>query len=71
MIEYLTPAQIEQMKPAGAFVAHVLSTLQQTTTVGTDLLDIDRAAHDMIASGARRRATSTTTRRSAARSSVT
>ena len=48
MIEYLTPAQIEQMKPAGAFVAHVLSTLQQTTTVGTDLLDIDRAAHDMI-----------------------
>lgn len=36
------------MRPAGAFVARVLSELAATTTVGTNLLDIDARAHEMI-----------------------
>ncbi|MBK7720806.1 MAG: type I methionyl aminopeptidase [Austwickia sp.] len=48
MIEYLTPAEIDQMRPAGVFVAQVLAELQATTTVGTNLLDVDARAHAMI-----------------------
>lgn len=48
MIELRTPAEIEQMRPAGRFVAEVLATLRDETTVGTNLLTIDRRAHDMI-----------------------
>ncbi len=48
MIEHLTPREIEQMRPAGEFVAGVLADLAATTTVGTNLLDIDARAHDMI-----------------------
>lgn len=48
MIEILSPREIEQMKPAGEFVAHVLSTLQQEVRVGDNLLDIDARAHEMI-----------------------
>jgi len=48
MIELRTPAEIEQMRPAGRFVAEVLATLRDETTVGTNLLAIDRRAHDMI-----------------------
>lgn len=48
MIELRTPAEIEQMRPAGRFVAEVLATLRDETTVGTNLLSIDKRAHDMI-----------------------
>ncbi len=48
MIEYLTPAQIEEMKPAGRFVASVLNELMHSVEVGTNLLDIDARAHEMI-----------------------
>ena len=48
MIELRSPSQIEQMRAAGRFVADVLTRLSQTTTVGTNLLDIDAEAHRMI-----------------------
>ena len=48
MIELRTPAEIEQMRPAGRFVAETLATLKAETTVGTNLLDIDRRAHELI-----------------------
>ncbi|GEP46558.1 type I methionyl aminopeptidase [Microbacterium saccharophilum] len=48
MIELRTPAEIEAMRPAGRFVAEVLATLRDETTVGTNLLAIDRCAHDLI-----------------------
>jgi methionyl aminopeptidase len=48
MIELRTPAEIEAMRPAGRFVAEVLATLRDETRVGTNLLAIDRHAHDMI-----------------------
>ncbi|WP_336631279.1 MULTISPECIES: type I methionyl aminopeptidase [unclassified Microbacterium] len=48
MIELRTPAEIEAMRPAGRFVAEVLATLRDDTTVGTNLLSIDRRAHEMI-----------------------
>ncbi|GAB2835902.1 type I methionyl aminopeptidase [Microbacterium insulae] len=48
MIELRTPAEIEAMKPAGRFVAETLATLRDETKVGTNLLAIDRRAHDMI-----------------------
>ncbi|WP_125132132.1 type I methionyl aminopeptidase [Microbacterium sp. 10M-3C3] len=48
MIELRTPAEIEAMRPAGRFVAEVLATLRAETKVGTNLLTIDRRAHDMI-----------------------
>ena len=48
MIELRTPAEIEAMRPAGRFVAETLATLREETTVGTNLLAIDRRAHDLI-----------------------
>ncbi len=48
MIEYFTPREIEAMRPAGEFVAGVLATLQSEITVGTNLLEIDARAHDLI-----------------------
>ena len=48
MIELRTPAEIEQMRAAGRFVAEVLATLRDETKVGTNLLSIDKRAHDMI-----------------------
>ena len=48
MIELRTPAQIEQMKPAGAFVASVLTALQAKAAVGVNLLELDALAHQMI-----------------------
>ncbi|MDD7929787.1 type I methionyl aminopeptidase [Microbacterium thalli] len=48
MIELRTPAEIEAMRPAGRFVAEVLATLRDETKVGTNLLSIDRRAHEMI-----------------------
>ncbi|WP_166138049.1 type I methionyl aminopeptidase [Nocardioides ochotonae] len=48
MIELRTPAQIEQMKPAGRFVADVLTRLAEVADVGVNLLELDRVAHEMI-----------------------
>ncbi len=48
MIELRTPAEIEQMQPAGRFVAEVLTALSQAADVGVNLLDLDALAHDMI-----------------------
>lgn len=48
MIELRTPAQIEEMKPAGRFVASVLSALKEKAAVGVNLLELDALAHDMI-----------------------
>lgn len=48
MIELRTPAEIEQMRPAGRFVAEVLATLRDETKVGTNLLQIDKRAHELI-----------------------
>ena len=48
MIELRTPAEIEAMRPAGRFVAEVLATLRDETKVGTNLLSIDRRAHELI-----------------------
>ena len=48
MIELRTPAEIEAMRPAGRFVAETLATLREETKVGTNLLSIDRRAHDLI-----------------------
>jgi methionyl aminopeptidase len=48
VIELRTPAQIEQMKPAGRFVADVLLALQAEAAVGVNLLELDELAHQMI-----------------------
>ena len=41
MIELRSPSQIEQMRPAGRFVAEVLTHLSDVVDVGTNLLEID------------------------------
>ncbi|GAA1691383.1 type I methionyl aminopeptidase [Microbacterium sediminicola] len=48
MIELRTTDEIDEMRPAGRFVAETLATLRDETRVGTNLLDIDRRAHEMI-----------------------
>lgn len=48
MIELRTPAQIEEMRPAGRFVGEVLTALREAADVGVNLLDLDRLAHRMI-----------------------
>ncbi|MGA8257446.1 MAG: type I methionyl aminopeptidase [Nocardioides sp.] len=48
MIELRTPAQIEEMKPAGQFVASVITALEAQADVGVNLLELDALAHDMI-----------------------
>lgn len=48
MIELLTPTEIDQMRPAGKFVASVLTATSSAADVGVDLLDLDALAHDMI-----------------------
>ena len=50
MIELRTPAEIEQMRPAGAFVARVLQATAAAAKVGVNLLALDRLAHEMIRS---------------------
>lgn len=47
-IELLNPTQLEQMRPAGRFVAEVLTTLLDTVEVGMDLMELDALAHRMI-----------------------
>ena len=48
MIEYRTPTEIDQMRPAGAFVASVLTALEAKAAVGVNLLELDALAHQMI-----------------------
>ncbi|HEU5223565.1 MAG TPA: type I methionyl aminopeptidase [Candidatus Lumbricidophila sp.] len=48
MIELRTPAEIEAMRPAGAFVASVIAATKAAAKVGVNLLDLDRLAHQMI-----------------------
>lgn len=48
MIELRTPAQIEEMRPAGRFVASVVSALTEKADVGVNLLELDALAAEMI-----------------------
>ncbi|PPF39182.1 type I methionyl aminopeptidase [Rathayibacter sp. AY1D2] len=48
MIELRTPAEIEEMRPAGRFVGEVLKATSAAAAVGVNLLELDRLAHDMI-----------------------
>ncbi len=48
VIELRTPAQIEQMRPAGEFVASVITALAERADVGVNLLELDEMAHKMI-----------------------
>jgi methionyl aminopeptidase len=49
VIELRTPAQIEEMRPAGRFVASVIDALAAKADVGVNLLELDALAADMIA----------------------
>jgi len=48
MIEILSPTEVSRARETGALVAHILQTLKSRSTVGTNLLDIDRWAQAMI-----------------------
>ncbi len=48
MIELHSPAEIDQMRPAGRFVAEVLTALVEKADVGVNLLELDALAHRMI-----------------------
>jgi methionyl aminopeptidase len=48
VIEYRTPTEIDQMRPAGRFVAEVLTALTDRADVGVNLLELDELAHKMI-----------------------
>ncbi|MEU2081201.1 type I methionyl aminopeptidase [Streptomyces albus] len=48
MIEILTPTQLTRAKATGALVADILHTLKSRSVPGTNLLEIDRWAKEMI-----------------------
>ncbi|MFE5409518.1 type I methionyl aminopeptidase [Microbacterium sp. NPDC056569] len=48
MIEILSPAQVDQARVTGALVADILQTMRSRATVGTNLLEIDAWAKEMI-----------------------
>lgn len=48
MIELRTPAEIDEMRAAGRFVASVLTAVRDATMVGSNLLELDVLAHQMI-----------------------
>jgi methionyl aminopeptidase len=48
VIELRTPAEIDQMRAAGAFVGRVLEATRDAAAVGVNLLELDALAHDMI-----------------------
>jgi methionyl aminopeptidase len=50
VIELRTPAEIEQMRPAGRFVASVLDATSKAAAPGVNLLELDALAHEMIRS---------------------
>ena len=49
MIEILNPTSIALARETGALVADILQTMKARSTVGTNLLDIDRWTQQMIA----------------------
>ena len=49
MIEIMNPAELLRARDTGALVADILQTLKGRSTVGTNLLDVDLWAKDMIA----------------------
>jgi methionyl aminopeptidase len=49
MIELLTPQEVEAARPAGRFVGDTLQALRERTRVGTNLLEIDAWAAELIA----------------------
>jgi methionyl aminopeptidase len=48
VIEIRTPAEVEEMRPAGAFVASVVEATCNAAKVGLNILELDRLAGDMI-----------------------
>lgn len=48
MIELKTPSEVDRMRPAGRFVASVLTALRQAADVGVNLIELDALAHKMI-----------------------
>jgi len=48
VIELRTPAEIDQMRAAGSFVASVLEATRDAAAVGVNLLELDALAHQMI-----------------------
>ena len=48
MVEILNPAQLAQARQTGALVADILQVVKRRTTVGTNLLEIDSWAREMI-----------------------
>jgi methionyl aminopeptidase len=48
MIEILNPTELARARETGALVADILQALRSRTEVGTNLLNIDRWARDMI-----------------------
>lgn len=48
MIELLSPRQIDEMRPAGRFVADVLQTLRGRVEPGVNLLDVDSWTRELI-----------------------
>ncbi len=50
MIPRHSPSTLEDMRPAGAFVARVLGALTRHSAPGVSLLELDALAHDMIRS---------------------
>jgi methionyl aminopeptidase len=48
VIEIRTPAEVEEMRPAGAFVASVVEATCAAAKVGVNILDLDRLAGNMI-----------------------
>jgi methionyl aminopeptidase len=49
VIELFNRTEIEQMRPAGAFVASVLTALREAADVGVNLLELDALAAQLIA----------------------
>ncbi|MFJ8693610.1 type I methionyl aminopeptidase [Streptomyces roseolilacinus] len=48
MIEILSPILLARARDTGALVADILQTVKSRSTIGTNLLDIDRWTKDMI-----------------------
>src|SRR5580692_10748606 len=48
MIQILNPSELLRAKETGALVAGILQSLKSRSTVGTNLLEIDRWAKEMI-----------------------
>jgi methionyl aminopeptidase len=48
VIELRTPDELGRMREAGRFVAGVLDATARAAEVGTNLLELDRLAHDLI-----------------------